>query len=125
VDATQGFGSYEIASPVPSGSTTGSLEIALDMTRYPKALLTFNYRNQATTALPVGEGLYVDWYDGSAWSTVYSHTDTDDPPVSATTKIQVDLTDHGLASTSKLRFRSISSDAAARWYVDNISVTSP
>ena len=126
VAGTQGYGSYEISHVMTaSGSDTASIETAIDMTRYPKALLTFSYRNDVATALTGVEGLYIDWYSGTSWGNVYAHDLAAGAPPTATTIVRVDVTDYGLVAGSKLRYRVISANAASRWYVDNIKVASP
>lgn len=126
IAGTQGFGRYEMAHVMDAeGSDTASVEIPIDMTRYPKAKLSFNYRNFSGAALPAGEGVFIDWWDGSTYTTVFQHTDTDDPPPNSTTPIKVDLTSYGLTADSKIRFRAISSDSTRRWYIDNIEVATP
>lgn len=125
-DGTLDRGHYELIYQNTVGAAdTSSIAIPIDMTRYPKAVLSFVYANSEATALTSDHGLYVEWWNGTAWGTAFSHTATDDAPPTTATSIKVDLTTLGLANNSQLRFRAKSASTTAHWHIDDIRVSSP
>lgn len=122
VQAVQGFGRYEIAHvPTASGSDTAIIEIPVDLARFSKAVITFNYRNSGS--LGAGDGIYVEWWDGTAWQDAFH--DTSLLALNSSTPIQSDVSDFNLSATSKFRIRSVLSNGSGRWYMDNISIFAP
>jgi len=122
VSAVQGFGNYEIAHTMTAaGTDTATIEIPVDLARFSKAVITFNYRNSGT--LSAGDGFYLDWWDGTTWQNAFDDVSLN--ALASSTPIQADVTDYNLTTSSKFRIRSILSSASARWYVDNLTIFAP
>jgi len=122
VDSVQGFGRYEIAHVnTAAGADTAIIEIPVDLARFPKAVITFNYRNSGT--ITTSDGIYLEWWDGSAWQDAFN--DVSHTALAGSVPIQSDVSDFNLSASSKFRIRSVLSNSNARWYVDNISLFAP
>ncbi len=117
-----GYGKYLVVdSQAAAGQNTSTIQVTVDLARTTAASVSFNYFNDGTIGVP--DSFVVDYYDGSAWHTVFS--DASGTMQLAPQFVQKDLSAYTFAQSSQVRFSGSLRTIGAHWYVDQIQIFSP
>jgi len=119
-------GDYQIAAAEGSGggSSTTTIQIAIDLSRVSNAHASFMYMNDGNiSATNPADTFILQLYDGTTWQTVF--TDNSGTLLSSPRAVNVDLSSYALNQLNQIKFSGALKNAGSHWYVDSIQIFQP